>query len=257
MAETMKVGSERRSFPLAIVTGSAHRIGRELALHLARQGYAIGLHFHSSADKATQTGNEIARLGLPVFLLKADLREEAQILSMFSQVDSILNEPKFRISNLKMFVNSAAVMQRTDARSMKIQEFDDVISLNLRAPFLCSQLAFARMLEPGLIVNISDIAAQKSWTGYPAYSVSKAGLDSLTRILARSFAPGVRVNAIAPGLALAPSQFPADEWTRLVDRLPLKRSATINEISSALDFLIKNEYITGQTITIDGGYSLL
>jgi pteridine reductase len=109
----------------------------------------------------------------------------------------------------------------------------------------------------GLIVNISDIGAAKAWTGFPAYTVSKAGLESLTKILARALAPDIRVNAIAPGLVLPSEDMPAAEWERLVSRLPLKRPPTRKKIASALEFLIKNEYITGQTIAIDGGYSLL
>ena len=113
------------------------------------------------------------------------------------------------------------------------------------------------MTDGGLIINVTDVGAQKSWSRYPSYSVSKAGLEALTKILARSFAPSVRVNAIAPGLVLQSDLVPAEEWNRLVGRLPLKRSARVEEITLALEFLLKNEYITGQTLVIDGGYSLL
>jgi pteridine reductase len=249
--------SEKDNYPLAIITGAAHRIGREFALHLARQGYAILLHYHSSAEKVSQTADEIIALGVPVFPIRADLRDEFQVRSLFDQVDTILGEPGSRVSKLEVLVNSAAVMPGADIRTMKIEDFDSVINLNLRAPFLCSQLACTRMGNRGLIINISDIAAQKTWIGFPAYSVSKAALDSLTRILARSFAPGVRVNAIAPGLALASENMTREEWERLINRTPLRRAASMNEISNALEFLLKNEYITGQTIAVDGGYSLI
>jgi NAD(P)-dependent dehydrogenase (short-subunit alcohol dehydrogenase family) len=257
MKDKTHTESERDNYPLAIVTGAAHRIGREFALQLARQGYAILLHFHSSTEKVFQTADEIYRLGVPVFPVQADLRDETQVRSLFDQVDTILDEPGKRVSKLEVLVNSAAVMPGANIRTMGIEDFDAVINLNLRAPLICSQLAFTRMGKSGLIVNISDIAAQKTWIGFPAYSVSKAALDSLTRILARSFAPGVRVNAIAPGLALASENMAKDDWERLINRTPLHRAASLNEISSALEFLLKNEYITGQTIVIDGGYSLI
>jgi NAD(P)-dependent dehydrogenase (short-subunit alcohol dehydrogenase family) len=113
------------------------------------------------------------------------------------------------------------------------------------------------MTEGGLIVNITDIGAQKAWSRFPSYTVSKAGLESLTKILARAFAPKIRVNAIAPGFVLQSDIVPAEEWERLIGRVPLKRPARTAEITSALEFLIKNEYITGQTIVVDGGYSLI
>jgi NAD(P)-dependent dehydrogenase (short-subunit alcohol dehydrogenase family) len=158
---------------------------------------------------------------------------------------------------LKVLVNSAAIIAQGDVRTLAVKDWDAALNLNLRAPFLCAQEAAKRMKAGGLIVNVSDVGARKSWTRFPAYSVSKAGLEALTKILARSLAPAIRVNAIAPGLALQSDLISKEEWKRLIDRLPLKRAATVQEIASALDFLLKNEYITGQTLEVDGGYSLL
>ncbi|MBN1453205.1 MAG: SDR family oxidoreductase, partial [Anaerolineales bacterium] len=136
-------------------------------------------------------------------------------------------------------------------------EWDAALDLNLRAPFLCAQQACLRMKRGGLIVNVSDIGAGKAWSRFPSYTVSKAALESLTKVQARSFAPSVRVNAIAPGLVLPSRNVTDEEWERLIGRLPLKRPATTEEVASALEFLLKNEYITGQTVVVDGGYSLL
>ena len=113
------------------------------------------------------------------------------------------------------------------------------------------------MTGSGLIVNISDVGAQKAWSRYPSYTVSKAALESLTRILARALAPLIRVNAIAPGFVLQSDIVPDEEWKRLINRIPLKRPARPEELASALVFLLENEYITGQTIVVDGGYSLV
>jgi NAD(P)-dependent dehydrogenase (short-subunit alcohol dehydrogenase family) len=237
-------------FPLALVTGAAHRLGRAFAISLARQGYAIALHFYQSGDKAQETAAEIKTYNVPVFVFQADLKKETEISALFNNLDK-LNLP------LKVLVNSAAVIQRGDARTLSVEDFDDVIDLNLRAPFLCAQQATRRMSSGGLIINITDSGAQKTWTGLPAYVASKAGLESLTRVLARTFAPQVRVNAIAPGLVLPDEQTSAEDWQRLTGRIPLRRPASVEEITSALEFLLKNEYITGQTITVDGGYSLI
>lgn len=236
--------------PLALVTGAADRLGKAFVLALARNGYAILLHYRSAELKASKTATEIRTLGVPVFLSQADLTDPKKIISMFSMVDKIPHP-------LKVLVNSAATIPVGDPRSLSVREWDSALNLNLRAPFLCSQEAVKRMADGGLIVNVSDIGAQKSWSRYPSYSVSKAGLETLTRILARAFAPSVRVNAIAPGLVLESELVSPEEWNRLVGRLPLKRPATVEEIAFALEFLLKNEYITGQTLVIDGGYSLL
>jgi NAD(P)-dependent dehydrogenase (short-subunit alcohol dehydrogenase family) len=238
------------TLPLAVVTGAARRLGRVFALSLARQGYAILLHYNRSITQAVQTADEISSLGVPVYNARADLTQREQIRNMFTIVDSTPHK-------LRVLVNSAAVMARGDVRNLPVDDFDAALALNLRAPFLCAQEAVKRMDDGGLIVNITDVGASKAWTGYPAYIISKAGLESLTRILARAFAPSVRVNAIAPGLTLRADDFPPDQWQRLVERVPFKRPASGDELTSALEFLLKNEYITGETITVDGGYSLV
>ena len=239
--------------PFALITGAAHRLGKAFALRLARLGYAIGLHYHDSLPKAEATAAEIGALGVPVFPLQADLTRPEEIERLFGRIDDLL-AGQF---DFKILVNSAALMPRADVRSLSAADFDAAIALNLRAPFLCAQQAARRMTSGGLIVNISDIGAAKAWTGFPAYTVSKAGLESLTKILARSLAPDIRVNAIAPGLVLRAEEMPPADWERLVNRLPARRAAEPDEVADALEFLIKNEYITGQTISVDGGYSLL
>ena len=236
--------------PLALVTGAAHRLGKAFVLALARNGYAILMHYRSAELKASKTATEIRTLGVPVFLSQADLTDPKKVVSLFAMVDKIPHP-------LKVLVNSAAIMPAGDPHTLSVRDWDTALDLNLRAPFLCSQEAVKRMIDGGLIINVSDIGAQKTWSRYPSYSVSKAGLEALTRILARSFAPSVRVNAIAPGLVLQSDLVSQEEWDRLVGRLPLKRPATVEEIASALEFLLKNEYVTGQTLVIDGGYSLL
>ncbi len=238
--------------PLALITGAAHRLGRAFALSLARQGYAILLHYNHARDEAESAAAEIRALDVPVFLAQADLTDPHAALGLFRVVDKSAHP-------LKALVNSAATMQRADARALSVSDWDATLNLNLRAPFILAQQAQSRMRSAGggLIVNITDVGAEKSWSGFPAYTVSKAALSSLTKVLARSFAPSVRVNAIAPGLVLPADDFPPEEWERLVDRLPLQRPADVDEVTAALEFLLKNEYITGQTITVDGGYSLI
>ncbi len=158
---------------------------------------------------------------------------------------------------LRVLVNSAAVMPRTDLATATSSDWDAAFSLNLRAPFLLTQKAAERMADGGLIVNVTDVGAHKLWTGYPAYVVSKSALETLTRLQAKTYAPRLRVNAIAPGLVLPSENVTSAEWENLVGRLPLRRPASTGEIAAALEFLLKNEAVTGQTIVVDGGYSLL
>lgn len=238
------------SQPLALVTGGAHRLGKAFALSLAHIGYSIALHYRGSADEAEHTVKEIRALGVDCLPIRADLTVPEKIDFLFSIVDEF-KKP------LMVLVNSAAVMPVGDSRELELQDWDSALDLNLRAPFLLAQEAAKRMTNGGLIVNITDVGAQKNWSRYPSYSVSKAGLESLTKLLARAFAPTIRVNAIAPGLVLPSDVVTEEQWDKLVSRLPLKRAAKPEEITSALEFLINNEYITGQTIVVDGGYSLI
>ena len=231
---------------LALVTGAAHRLGKSFALTLARLGYDIILHYHSAEDEARQTQAEIESLSRSATLAQADLTQPAEIKSLLSHLES-----------LDVLVNSAAFMPHGNTDSLSLENWDSSLDLNLRAPFLLGQACAQKMTDGGLIVNITDVGAQKTWSKYPSYTVSKAALESLTKILARALAPKIRVNAIAPGFVLQSDIVPAEEWDRLIKRIPLKRPARPEEIASALEFLIKNEYITGQVIVVDGGYSLV
>lgn len=232
--------------PLALVTGAAHRLGKSFALTLAHLGYDIVLHYHAADEEARQTQIEIESLSRKVILTQADLTQPSKIYSLISTLDS-----------LDVLVNSAAFMPHGNVDSLSLENWDTALDLNLRAPFLLAQECARKMDNAGLIVNITDVGAQKAWSRYPSYTVSKAALESLTRILARALAPKIRVNAIAPGFVLQSDIVAAEEWERLIQRVPLKRPARSEEITSALEFLLKNEYITGQTIVVDGGYSLI
>lgn len=197
-------------------------------------------------DEARQTQGQLESLGGRVTLAPADLTDPSQIQALVSNLKS-----------LDVLVNSAAFMPSGNVESLSLETWDATLDLNLRAPFLLAQACAKKMTAGGLIVNITDVGAQKAWSRYPSYTVSKAALESLTRILARALAPQIRVNAIAPGLVLQSDVVSAEEWERLIGRVPLKRPARSEEVASALEFLIKNEYITGQTIVVDGGYSLI
>ena len=232
--------------PVALVTGAAHRLGKAFALTLAGAGYDILLHYHSSSDEALQTKAEIESLSRNVTLAQSDLTNPSEINSLLSKIES-----------LDVLVNSAAFMPSGNVDSLSIENWDTSLDLNLRAPFLLAQECAIKMTHGGLIVNITDVGAQKAWSRYPSYTVSKAALESLTKILARALAPKIRVNAIAPGFILQSDIVLAEEWERLIGRIPLNRPGRSEEVTSALEFLLQNQYVTGQTIVVDGGYSLI
>ena len=232
--------------PVALVTGAAHRLGKTFALRLASLGYDLFLHYHAAEAEALQTQAEIESLGRRVTVVRADLTDTTQLQSLISQIES-----------LDVLINSAAYLPGGNVETLSVENWDLSLDLNLRAPFLLAQSISKKMANPGLIVNITDVGAQKAWSRYPSYTVSKAALESLTKILARALAPKIRVNAIAPGFVLSSDIVPAEEWERLIKRVPLQRPARAEEIASALEFLLKNEYITGQVLVVDGGYSLV
>jgi NAD(P)-dependent dehydrogenase (short-subunit alcohol dehydrogenase family) len=236
--------------PLALVTGAAHRLGRTFAIKLARLGYAVLLHYHQSAAEMVLLEDEIRALGVPVHSFSADLTDPLQVNSLFSTLDSL----NFQ---LRILVNSAAEMRRVNLKAVTVEDWDATLDLNLRAPFLLARESARRMIEGGLIVNITDAGAGRAWTGFPAYQASKAGLEVLTRILAKTYAPTIRVNAIAPGLVLPSEDISEQEWMKLVERVPLKRAVSMDDLADALEFLIRNSSITGQTIVVDSGYSII
>jgi NAD(P)-dependent dehydrogenase (short-subunit alcohol dehydrogenase family) len=243
----MVVGKEIK---LAVVTGAGRRLGRDLALCLARMGYALAVHYNQSEKAAASTVAEIVSQGGVARLFQADLRSPAQIENLFQCID-LMDLP------IGVLVNSAAVMSAGKLPHVPLDDFDDEIALNLRAPFFCAQSAARRMTAGGSIINISDVAASKTWTKYPAYVVSKAGVESFTRLLARSLAPKIRVNAIAPGLVYKSEELRSEGWDNLLSKVPMQRAARPDEITLTLEFLLNNEYITGQTLVVDGGYSLV
>jgi pteridine reductase len=233
------------ALPLAVVTGAAHRLGRAVALELARQGFAIGLHYHASAIQADETAAEIRALGLPCHRLPADLSDPAQVRELFETAAGLPHP-------LRVLVNSAGVMTRGRLGDLSVEDWDATLNLNLRAAWLCAQAAAPRMAaQGGVIVNISDSGAGKAWTGYGAYIVSKAGLEALTRLLARELAPAVRVNAVAPGLILPSADLPEETWQRLVERLPLRAPGSPEDVARAVLFFVNNPYVTGQVLAVD------
>jgi NAD(P)-dependent dehydrogenase (short-subunit alcohol dehydrogenase family) len=241
---------------VALVTGSAVRVGKTMALALAREGASIVLHSNSSAGAAHHTAHAIAALGVEVFPFQADLREADAIAALFQAVQD-------RFGRLDVLVNSASTFVRQPFDEVDPDSWQETMQVNLLAPFLCSQHA-ARLMsavdrpaeEPALIVNIADLSGIVPWRGFVQHGVSKAGLIHLTKIAAYELAPDIRVNAIVPGAILPPPGMDADQWHRLGDRVPLRRTGNPDQVGQTVVFLAANDTITGAVIPVDGGEHL-
>jgi len=234
--------------PVALITGAAHRLGRAIALALGQRGYRIMLHYNRSEQAAQETAASAADAGIDFELHQADLTDLAQLAEMFVHCER-------RFGRLDLLVNSAAIMQRGNFEAVTPDDWAATIDLNLRAPFFCTQHA-ARLMRrnpQGVIINISDVAAHQAWSRYPVHSISKAGVEMLTRVAAKSYGPGIRVNAIAPGPVLKPDRMSRSRWQEIGAELPLGQPGAPQDVIEALLFLVETDAIHGETLVVDGG----
>jgi pteridine reductase len=235
---------------VALVTGGAIRVGRALALALASKGARVAVHYNASADHARDVERAIVASGGEAKTFPADLRDAATPGALVEQVVGAFGR-------LDVLVNSAAVMLRTPFGEVDTRRWDDIIALNLRAPFFLAQAAGPHLRDAkGAIVNIADLAAFETWPAYIPHGLTKSGIVHLTKSLARVLAPDVRVNAIAPGTVLLPDDWGEDDAEHLNATTPLRREGTPDDVAHALLFLLEADYVTGETIIVDGGRSI-
>lgn len=230
----------------ALVTGGGVRLGRALAYALLRQGVDVAIHYHRSAHGAKQTAHEGEAMERRVALLQADLSDPAA-------AEALAGRAAAELGGLDILINSAAIMERAPLADVTPDIFDRTIAVNLRAPFFVLKGAAAAMRQGGAIVNMADLAAFERWTGYPVHAISKAGIVVLTELMARVLAPTIRVNAIAPGAVLLPESLSDEETRRLKDTTPLKRLGKPDDVVKAMLYLLESDYVTGETIVVDGG----
>jgi NAD(P)-dependent dehydrogenase (short-subunit alcohol dehydrogenase family) len=235
---------------VALVTGGARRVGRAIAAALARARMHVAIHHHASPDQARETARELERDGVHTAVFQADLTDFPQLVGLFEA-----HEAEF--GRLDVLVNNAAIFERKPVAEIAPEDWSRTIDLNLRAPFFCSQHAARSMAETGgRIVNIADVAAFEAWPGYAHYCISKAGLIMMTRVLARALAPRIHVNAVAPGPVLPPEALTDSEREAIADATVLRRLGSPDDVADAVIFLARSNYITGETIVVDGGKRL-
>jgi NAD(P)-dependent dehydrogenase (short-subunit alcohol dehydrogenase family) len=233
---------------VALVTGAGRRLGRAMAAGLAERGMTIAIHHHTSSQGARELRQEILDAGGRAACFDADLTDAVAARTLPLRVVQ-------ELGRLDVLVNSAAVMHRLDFEKTTPDQWDAIQSLNLRAVFFCTQGAAAALRSArGKVVNLADLAGLEPWPGFAAHSVSKAGVVMLTQVLARSLAPDVTVNAIAPGAVLVPDEYDAEERDRLARATPLRRLGTPADVVSALLYLLEGgDFVTGEVLVVDGG----
>jgi NAD(P)-dependent dehydrogenase (short-subunit alcohol dehydrogenase family) len=237
--------------PVALITGSARRIGRAIALDLARAGWSIGLHYRSGHQEAAELAREIGVIGGEVVTLQCDFADTADVASLLPRCVSALGAPA-------CLVNNASVFEFDVLSTLTPASWARHLGVNLTAPVMLSQ-AFAESLPPALSGNIINVIDQRVWAMTPeffSYSLSKSALWSATRMLAQALSPRIRVNAIGPGPALRSIHQRPDEFDAEVASTILRRGTSPQEIAAAVRFILDAPAMTGQMIALDGGQHL-
>lgn len=232
---------------LALVTGAGHRVGRALALGLARAGAHVAVHFHRSEADARETVEAIEGIGRMAVALRADLSDPGACAALVAAAAQ-------RLEGLDVLVNSASLFESAPFDAITVEDWDRVQAVNVRAPFLLTRAAADLLRERrGLVVNIADLSGVQAWRLFAHHGVSKAALIHLTRVSARALAPEVRVNCIVPGTVLPPEDYTEEQVEQSVARTALGRLGSPEDVVEALLFLARSDFATGSIVTVDGG----
>jgi NAD(P)-dependent dehydrogenase (short-subunit alcohol dehydrogenase family) len=236
----------------ALVTGGARRIGRHLVRALVDQGVAVVIHYRQSADEATAAVEEIRAAGGHAWSLTANLADPMAAIELMGRATLLADRP------MDILVNNASVFEQGGLDQTDPDKWARAQNINLRAPYFLSKY-FARQLpedSQGNIINMNDFRASRPGADHFAYTVSKVGLQGMTRSLALGLAPRIRVNELALGAVLPPEGVTGDYVHSLKENIPTRMFPSLDEVTRALLFLLENPSLTGQTLSIDGGRHL-
>jgi len=237
---------------VALVTGAGRRIGKVIALTLARAGASVAVNYNRSAMEARQTVREIEALGAEAIALRADVSKPAQVRAMLRALER-------RFGRLDVLVNNAGVFFAAPWDRLNQRDWDKALGINLKGPFFCAQAAARLMMRQrgGRIINISSLGGLRAWPSYLHYCSSKAGQIMLTRCLAKALGPKITVNSVAPGTILFPGEKPSPGQRQSLPVTPLRKAGRPEDVAAAVLFLATTaEFITGQVIPVDGGQSV-
>ena len=238
-----------------LITGAAHRIGQALARGFASQANAIVIHYNSSQASAQELAREINKTGVKSFTVAADLASP-------DQAEKLLSQAWQTAGPIDVLINNASIFEQGRLAEISIDDINRNMMINALAPLLLSRsfVELNKSRQPSLrpvIVNFLDSRITDYDRQHAAYHLAKRALFTLTKMMALEFAPGVRVNAVAPGLILPPSGKDRSYLEQLKSSNPLNSIGEVDQIVDAVRFLINNEYVTGQVIFVDGGRHLL
>lgn len=234
----------------ALITGAAKRLGKAMAFHLAGQGWNIAIHYHSSENEAAEVKGQLSNKfpGQRFEIFRANLADA-------EEVEKLIPAAIKSLGRIDMLVNNASVFEIGSIGNTSVAFFDQHLNVNLKAPFLLSK-SFFNLCKKGMIVNITDTRIVSNKGTHAAYSISKKALWELTKMAALEFGPDIRVNAIAPGLTLPPVEKDESYLERLSEKIAMKRPGGVEPILKSIDFIIGNNYLTGQILFCDGGENL-
>jgi pteridine reductase len=242
--------TEKLQGRVALITGAAKRLGHIVAQRLALEGADIAVHYGTSADEAHQFVSQLQSQGRRAAAFHAELTHVPAIEKLVTDVVG-------QFGRLDILINSAATFVETKFGETTEHSWNESLDTNLKAPFFLSQAAASHLAKSGhgAIVNFADLGGIMGWRDFLPHSLSKGGIILMTRILAKELAPAIRVNAIAPGTITMPGDPP--EWeANYIRQAPLRRSGRPDEIADAIVYLLTAEFLTGQTLILDGGRSL-
>jgi pteridine reductase len=235
----------------ALITGGARRVGRAITLGLARAGADVVIDHSGSDAEAEEVADLVRAEGRRAAVVRADVASAAGRHTMIETAMS-------RFGRLDILINNASLFERIAFDEITEADFDRVIGVNLRGPFFLCQAAAARLREQnGVIINIADLSAIQAWPTFAHHAISKSGLMHLSRVLARALAPDVRVNCILPGTVLPPANFEGEDYAGGRDRRVTAKEGSPDDVVDALLWLIGADFVTGQTLIVDGGRTLL
>lgn len=233
----------------ALVTGAAVRLGKAIALALASRGANVAITYRRSEEEAQNTVQDLERLGVRGLAVRTDVSRPAEVAAMVQEVLSSLG-------TISVLVNNAAIFYKTPFETTREEDWDSFMNTNLKGTFLCSHAVGTEMLKnrQGKIVNIADWSGIRPYKNYIPYCVSKAGVIALTKALAKTLAPDIQVNCVAPGPILEPDNLSAEEKEEVIKGTPLKRWGSPADIARTVVFLVEGtDFATGAIVPIDGG----
>ncbi len=233
---------------IALITGGAKRLGRDICLSLAKEGFDIALHYHTSTDAAEQTRKEIKGLGRRCFIIQSNLNEPVLHSEL---IDAVYHH----FGNLTLLINNASIFKKLDFKHTSPMDFDQNVMLHMKAPFFLSQ-AFSKKCQKGAIINMLDTRVDQYKTEHFVYTLSKKSLKEMTLLLAKTLAPDIRVNGICPGAILPPENQGEQYLEQLAQKTPMKHPGHVQDILSALLYLTRSNYVNGEILYVDGGERL-